>query len=210
MSFLKRNERGAADVVALMFGIIILLSLSISALDAAMYFTMRSQVQAGARDGARSVAIYGGAGEKMNSGGRISYLRKAYGDLNSCAGVPTNATGGKRLVECDVYKQLSKQFDQMGYTDTIVKVTCGPDITKNIGDHTFCDVVWTRDSIPGSPITIFSTSRKDMGTINSPSGALDLASSDSGRVSVFSGAKTVTGTSQSEVKLSTDDLTSRR
>lgn len=205
MKKIKRNEKGAANVVSLMLGIIILLSLMVSALDASMYFMTRSQIQAAARDGARSVAIFGGAGE-AGANGKITELQKAYGNIEACNDVPHTATNG-RIVECEVYSQLTERGGMLS-NGSISKVTCGPVVTEAMGTPTYCDIQWKYESLPGSPITIFTSQEVDSSKSDSP---LQLASQKSGRKdTVFQGTKIITGTSQSEVKLETSDLVPRR
>lgn len=182
MKRFRKNEKGAADVVALMFGIIILLSLMISALDAAMYFMSRSQIQAGARDGARTVAIFGGAGNP-GVNGKITELQRAYGDLSACQGVPRSVTNG-RIVECEVYNQLNSRSGVL--SGSISKVTCGPNVTTSMGQPTYCDVKWKYNSLPGSPITIFTTQKVNE---NKNDSLIQMATEKSSRnTTIFSGS----------------------
>ena len=68
------SDKGDSELVSLLILLPLLLAMLISIIDSSMYFANRSQVQAAARDGARQVAIMGGAGNTP--------IEKAYG--SSC------------------------------------------------------------------------------------------------------------------------------
>lgn len=192
MKKMRHNEMGGAEVVSLLLSLVILVSLLLATLDVSMYFLNRTQVQAGARDGARTVAIFGGSGRS----GTPTPLEAAYGETGACDGIPVGSTGSGKNVECQVWHSLQISSSSLMNAD-INKVTCGenhidsngnpigessPGITTKIGQSTWCEVKWQYHGMPASPMNLFS------GGTNT-------------NESILTQESTVVGTSQAEVAL---------
>lgn len=128
-----REEKGAAEIISILFTVAIMTWLIFSLIDISLYMQARSAVQNVARDAARSVAIYGGDKSNLNpSGKKISEQTQAM--LYS---------GGK----CTISKCPN------GYKP---KVSCTPTVTKSAGEVVSCTVTYKHQAIYGNnPITGF-------------------------------------------------------
>lgn len=133
---LETNERASSEVVALLMSIILLISICIISLDIGMFYNNRSTIQSVARDGARTVAILGGAGDEHT----MTKLEKAYGT--------------EAQISASVKKSLENHPALM---NVIVKnVECGPYRTAHVGDETYCKVTYEYYPLPGDPLNLVS------------------------------------------------------
>lgn len=133
---MKLNEKGAAEVVALLLSIVLLISICLISLDIGMFYNNRSTIQSVARDGARTVAILGGAGDDKT----MTVLEKAYGTTQ-----PVSKTVEKSLKEHPALANVE-----------IKKVECGPKISAHVGDETYCKVTFKYHPLPGDPLNLVS------------------------------------------------------
>lgn len=130
----KNDESGSAELIALLFSLILLISLCVVALDLSMFYQNRSTIQSVARDGARTVAILGGAGDKYH----MSKLEKAYGTSEQLS------TTIKKSLE-----------ENPALSNVIIKnVSCGPYRTDHVGDETYCSVTFQYYPLPGDPLSL--------------------------------------------------------
>lgn len=139
---IKKNissDNGASATVELIILLLGLFIILISVLDYGMYFNNRNVITNIAQNGARLAAVYGGAGD-------TPVARSYAADRTitpKCASV-----GANNQVSCAVYKELD---ETSGLTNTtITKIECGPNLTRLIGERTYCEIGWKYTSLGGS------------------------------------------------------------
>lgn len=197
--FLKnkvKSDSGSSALISFILLVPLFLALVITAVDVSFYFSNRGQVEAIARDAARTVAIYGGNGTSATA----TTIEKSYGTSRATAcsagrvdvaaapnkyifanAIKTNMTA----VECNVLAALANSTGLVSFsTKEPVVVKCGPDEAQTIGSRTYCTINYTYDGMPGAPMS-FIQMRQDDGS--TASGLLSK--------------NTVTKSSESEVKL---------
>ena len=130
----KTNENGSGEVFASMLMLVLLLVVALVTINFSMFFLNKISIQAVARDGARTVAIFGGAGNEYTQ----TRLEKAYGTSDDVA------TGLKKTLKNNP-SLMNVRIDG---------VKCGPYKTDGVGQETSCTVDWTYFPIPGDPIAI--------------------------------------------------------
>lgn len=164
----KIRDGGASDLIVALLTIPLLFILIISIVDGATYFNNKAQIQTWANNGARTTAIYGGAGT-VNS---QTVIEAAYGtscnwdsseyDSDYMKANPSNA------VECNVLNEIghSKNLTSVviqsihcGTFDGSDNLGTGP--AEKIGDNVGCLIGWDYDSIPGSAFSIFQQVNKN-------------------------------------------------
>jgi hypothetical protein len=157
----SRRKSDAADssIVSALFIIPLFLTVLFTMIDVSVYFSNRSTVQQVARDGARTVAIFGGNGTigpcpntiaKTAGSACESPLEDAYGSSTACATLGTLSTKAvnRTNVECQVISRLDAGA---GLTNVeIVSVACGPGRATAVGETTWCNVNWNYGGIPAS------------------------------------------------------------
>ena len=187
----KRVGSDRADsLVSAVFILPMLFFMLVTTVDFGIYLSNRGQIQAIARDGARTVAIMGGDGSASSS----TSLEYAYGQNRSdvCKEVTDQYTGtnisNKSTIECNVIQSLSNNANLVNVE--ITNVNCGPNRATAIGQKTFCEVSWKNNGIPGSAMS-FTRGQ-------------DRAGDGLG------GTQVTRGSGESEVQLGAGDMTSRR
>lgn len=146
----KRRDSGES-LVSFIFIMPLFFALLMTMIDTSVYFANRSMVQQVARDGARTVAILGGAGNETQA----TPLEEAYGTTLSeaCSGdaLIVVGTGTTTPVNCGVAQRL---IDSKGFINVAVNyVSCGPDVAPTVGSSTYCEVGWNYGGIPGSGLS---------------------------------------------------------
>lgn len=150
--FRQRKEKGDSSVVSFLILIPIVLVLLMNSLDATIFFLNKTSINSVARDGARTVAIFGGAGDEHTQ----TQLEKAYGGSESVATVTKN----------------SLQNNGSLLSVTINDVSCGPAYTAHVGDETFCAVQWQYSPLPGNMLDLF------MGIFSKPQTTIGTSQSE--------------------------------
>lgn len=178
----KLKERIGSDradsLVSSVFILPVIFFMLITTVDMGIYMSNRGQIQAVARDGARTIAIMGGNGTSTQQ----TSLMRSYGTTDSCKnldlkGIKTNGTP----VECNIINGLNNTSGLVNITITSVK--CNPQYTNAIGQKVNCEVKWTYGGIPGSAMTFV----REGGSFN--------------KDEALRGEQTTTGSAESEVKL---------
>lgn len=204
----ERNEKG--EIVPMLISVMVTITVLFSAIDAAVYFGNRNIINAAARDGARTAAIFGWPGD----GTQMTTIEAAYGA--SCTQKTTNNKGetvpitlvNGNSVECAISNNLLSNKSLNGVViDSISCTTESPSgETRNpssgiesrnvkIGDITKCEVEWYYRNLPISGFNII-----EIGTTR-----------ENGRKVNGKDAQVSVGTSKTEVQLSDPvrDITSR-
>ena len=172
------SDRGDSLVSAIIVFPLVIMFI-ITGVDYSIYMANRGQIQGIARDAARTVAIMGGDGNAT----KTTPIEKAYGQTrsNACSGLTTADkaySSNSSAIECNVIQTLKQSSGLVNVT--ITGVTCSPEVATFIGERVSCSVTWKYNGIPGS----------GLGFINS------------------NNDNVTSGTSESEVKFTTNDLVS--
>lgn len=171
-----RSDRGGSALISFIMLTPLFLGLVITAFDTSFYFSNRGQVDAIAKDAARTIAIFGGNGNAT----RATTIEKSYGSDKSTACSQSRAAtnnvplpdlwtsvnkGDYTPIECNALFALvsngglvSVSMDKGGEG-----VECGPERAENVGSRTFCTITYTYDGMPGAPLS-FVQMRQDDGT----------------------------------------------
>lgn len=173
-----RSDRGNALVSAVIVFPLVVMFI-VTGIDFSLYVSNRGQVQAVARDAARTVSIMGGNGTQSTG----TPLEKAYGQTraSACNGL-TSADGFKSTntaIECNAIKSIKEHKGLVNIN--INSVTCSPSVATAIGQTVKCSVDWKYNGIPASAFSFIGSN----------------------------GSNITEGTSQSEVRLDSTDLVAR-
>lgn len=190
-----KSDRGGSELISFILLVPLFLGLIVSAVDVSFYFANRSQVQDIARDAARTVAIYGGNGDKS----KATTIEKSYGTSRAAACNVSRADlanapnkyifkeakrGEMSAVECNVLAALANSIGLVNFaTKEPVKVDCGPNEAKTVGSRTYCTIEYEYRGMPGAPLSFIQIRQED----GSSSGLLSK--------------NVITKSSESEVKL---------
>lgn len=143
------GNEAESNTIAVIFIIVFLLMVTITILDASIYFLNRNVISNAATNGARLASIYGGTGGK--DGTPIS---KTYGkgvDSKTCK-------NSRNPVNCAVEDEL-KNSNLIGVelgggkVSSSNAIQCGPNNTTKIGERTYCEITWTYGGLPGSAMS---------------------------------------------------------
>lgn len=176
--FLKKkvkSDRGSSSLISFILLVPLFLGLVITGIDVSFYFSNRGQVEAIARDAARTVAIFGGNGDAT----KMTSIEKSYGTtkLAACSAsrsdllnapnkyifVDANRTNATPI-ECNVLAALANSTGLVSFsTENPVVVKCGPNQATTVGSRTYCTIEYTYDSMPGAPMS-FVQMRQDDGS----------------------------------------------
>ena len=201
-----KSDRGDS-LVTIPWVVLILVCLLMSTIDFSAYMMNRTQMTGLARDGARTVSIYGGSGSSTQQ----TTIEKTYGAsrANACGRVTAKPNGvataaynsASTAVECTLMDTLNNHSGFLSLSVTGVK--CGPSTTPNVGDRTWCTITWKYNGFPGSALTFFRSSNDWGNSEQSLSGGYQGTDG-----SCPKGKECSMGTSESEVR-STDQLVAR-
>jgi len=174
-----KSDRGASSLISFMLVVPLLLGAVFMTIDFTFYNANRNQVDAIARDAARTVAIYGGNGNAT----KATSIEKSYGmsRANACSSGRSDITDAPQKyifvnankanmtgVECNVLAAMATSSGLTSISDKVpVTVKCGPDSAPNIGSRTFCTVKYTYDSMPGNALSFLKIRNAD-GTVTNP------------------------------------------
>lgn len=184
---IKRFSSDQADsLVSAIFILPVIFFMLITTVDMGIYMANRGQIQAVARDGARTIAIMGGNGTNSSQ----TTLMNAYGQNRSetCENVTQNPAykASMTVTECNVLISLD---NSTGLTNvTINNVSCNPPVATAVGQKVSCEIKWQYGGIPGSAMTFVRNG-----------GSYD-------KDEALRGEQTTTGSAESEVQLSEGDL----
>lgn len=160
-----RSDRGDSLVSAVIV-LPLIIFLIFTAIDFSLYMGNRGMIQGIARDGARTAAIMGGAG----NANYVTTIEKAYGTSRSQACSGLDAASGYKdnsAIECDLLRNLK---DSKGLVNVQVNsVTCSPEYTAYIGQRVSCEVDWEYKGVGVSGLTFIdsTSSVKTTGTSES-------------------------------------------
>lgn len=151
-----RSDRGDSELVSLIILLPIVVGLLFTMVDTSIYFSNRAQVQAVARDGARTVAIMGGNG----TGTQRTAIERQYGQDKSvaCAGLDSNSvvtdafTAASTATECNMMQTLATSVGLVNVE--VHSVACSPTQSSSIGERVSCSIQWTYGSIPASGLLL--------------------------------------------------------
>lgn len=195
--FLKqkaKSDRGASSLISFILLVPLFLGLVITAVDLSFYFSNRAQVEAVARDAARTVAIFGGDGDVTMA----TSIEKSYGTsrATACSSGRADITNAPNkyiftnadktdlsAVECNVLAALANNTGLVSISDEPVQVDCGPRQAQTVGTRTYCTIVYKYSGMPGAPMSFVQMRQTD--------------GSSAGMLST----NTVTKSSESEVRL---------
>lgn len=195
--FLKqkaKSDRGASSLISFILLVPLFLGLVITAVDLSFYFSNRAQVEAVARDAARTVAIFGGDGdatqatsiEKNYGTSRATACSSGRADITNAPNkyIFTDATKTNlSAVECNVLAALANNTGLVSISEEPVRVDCGPRQAQTVGTRTYCTIVYKYSGMPGAPMSFVQMRQAD--------------GSSAGMLST----NTVTKSSESEVRL---------
>lgn len=148
----RLSDRADSTIVSTVIIIPLFIGLLLTFVDMSIWFSNRSMVQDISRSGARTVAIFGGAGNAT----QLTPLEKAYGIGGACNDA---RAVNKNSIECNVLKR----FDEgSGLTDVKIEtVDCGPFQSDAVGRTTFCEVNWTYGGLTLSGMNFFAIGNGD-------------------------------------------------
>ena len=166
----RKTERAGAALIEVIFMLPLLVSTFISIVDIGLYFNNRAVLQALTRDGARTVAVFGGDGTHTEA----TTIEVGYGDnKNACGKLRDRENrnlSAKELnrlrttgsgVECDLGRAIS--IAPTIVSAEVTDVYCGlgekpkllhgatdysDNISMKVGKTTGCMVKWTHKSLP--------------------------------------------------------------
>jgi Flp pilus assembly protein TadG len=141
---LKRiHEEGGENTITMILAFPLLWAIIMTIIDMGVFFNDRTLLTADLRDGARTVAIFGGTSSKDSQD-----LITAYGA--KCSGGYATSSD---TVSCLVSKKIA---DNKGYTAiTISDINCGVDgdaSNVKIGTATWCSAKYQYSGFPGSAL----------------------------------------------------------
>jgi len=174
--FLKKkvkSDSGSSALVSFILLVPLFLGIIATGVDFSFYFANRGQVEAVARDAARTVAIFGGNGSSTQS----TTIEKSYGTSKAVAcsvgrtdiaNAPnkyifvnanrTNLTS----VECNVLASLANNGGLISFAEEVpVIVKCGPNSASAVGTRTYCSITYKYGGIPGSPLSFIQIRNSD-------------------------------------------------
>lgn len=191
-----KSDRADSALVSLVILIPLLLALFITMIDTTIYQMNRSVLTNIARDGARTVAIYGGAGTATTA----TPLELAYGVsknsvcTNSLTLNPvvqkaykTAGANASSPVECQMLQTLANTPGLAAVEIRTAK--CTPSYVQSIATEVNCTIEWVYSGIPGSAMTFLRDASSDEPGLN--------------------GISRVRGTANSEVAYDTNPLRTR-
>lgn len=168
-----KSDRGSSSLISFILLVPLFLGLIITAVDMSFYFSNRGQVEAVARDAARTVAIFGGNGTTAQS----TTIEKSYGSNRNTACSSSRADIGAApnkyiftdanksamtAVECNVVAALANSQGLVSFsTKTPVEVKCGPNQASSVGTRTYCEIKYTYEGMPGAPLSFIQIRNED-------------------------------------------------
>jgi len=120
------NEEGS-DIITTLFMIPFIIGLIFVLIDVSSYFQTRSTVQNAARDGARTVALYGG----------------------SASNIPLNTTG-KTVAQVTLSRIYANGKCLSSHCTAAPTVTCGPSKAISLSADAYCTITYHYQSVGGT------------------------------------------------------------
>lgn len=119
-------------------------SIIVTGVDFGLFLNNKAIIMNAARDGARTVAIQGGASTSNNK------IAQKYGQTKNCKpSEKVGVAGVDTPLECTLLKRLSTS--SLVQTD-ITSVNCTPNFTTRVGETTSCDIKWKYVGLPWSTL----------------------------------------------------------
>jgi len=171
--FLKKkvkSDSGSSALVSFILLVPLFLSLVATGVDFSFYLANRGQVEATARDAARTVAIFGGNGTSAQS----TTIERSYGTTKAvaCSSGRTDLADAPNKylflsanktnltpVECNILASLANNSGLVSVSSVVAK--CGPSSTSSVGARTYCTITYKYDGIPGSPLSFIQVRNSD-------------------------------------------------
>ena len=171
-----KSDRGSSSLVSFILLVPLFLGIVATGVDLAFYFANRGQVEAIARDAARTVAIFGGNGnvaqattlENSYGSSRASACSSGRSDLrdapNKYLFVDTNKAS-YTTTECNVLAAIANTTGIVSFSLDLTEINegraepvskaivCGPDQATTIGSRTYCTINYSYRGMPGSPLS---------------------------------------------------------
>lgn len=163
VSVQAESDEADSTVISTVFVIPILLMMIITMIEVPILFSNRNLLQNDLRQGARTVAILGGASD--GEGG--SALASTYGASDACrvasSWINSRETVGedgtsypvvktKNIATCATAQGIG---DNSGYIAFhVYNIECGPNKAKKIGEATYCQASYYYDGIPGGSMSL--------------------------------------------------------
>lgn len=167
-----RSDRGGSALISFVMLVPLFLGLVVTAFDTSFYFSNRGQVDAVAKDAARTIAIFGGKGTPTMT----TSIEKSYGTTKAaaCNAARANSAPLKDLwvsvnktnytpIECNALFALVSNggLVSVSMDKTGEGVKCGPERAANVGARTFCTITYTYDGMPGAPMSFIQMRQTD-------------------------------------------------
>lgn len=156
----RRNDRADSTIVTFVIVFPLFFSFLITMIDTSVYFANRSIVQQTARDGARTIAIFGGSGDATTQ----SPLEQAYGTPIACTAAELAKTTNRTAAECSVYRRLNQGAGLTSVVFPDGAVNCGPYRADTVGQTTYCQITWNYNGVPGAVTNFISSGDTRDGT----------------------------------------------
>ena len=157
----RRSDRADSTIVTFVLVLPLFFSFIITMIDTSVYFADRSIIQQAGRDGARTIAIFGGGGDATTQ----SPLEKAYGQSidPQCAagGVYASKLTNGTAVECNVFLRLNQGSGLTSVEFPDGAINCGPYKADTVGETTYCEISWIYHGVPGSVMNFISVGKND-------------------------------------------------
>jgi hypothetical protein len=176
-------DSGDASIVSFVIIMPLFFAFLVTIIDVSIFFSNRTIISQLARNEAREVAIFGGAGTSSSQ----TPLEQSYASGGYDESCPSGISINKTPVECQLIASLGADTNTNNSVSTLPEqkstglvaatinsVSCGPASTNAVGETTSCNVNWTYRGIPGSFLTF---------------------------IKIDGTAENLTGTAQSEVNL---------
>lgn len=191
------KDNGGSELVSMLLISVLMISMLTTLIDVGVYMNNRALINSAARDGARTIAIMGGAGSRDSA----TPIENAYGLTlaETCGKVQKKGLAEDvnvsdfTPVECNILNSLN---NSTGLVNVSVKdVNCTPKTTTAIGQRTSCEVKWRYNSLPGAPMGFIHLKSNDPAFKDQKAGMLSN--------------NVTTGSSESEVDLTGVQMESR-
>jgi hypothetical protein len=184
LQFVKRrinSESGDSQIVTLVLILPFFFSFLITIIDTSIYFSDNGTIQQVARDGARQVAIFGGAGDTTQETPIEASYSSSSDSCSDPRSINSNVPGGLvtssydyadgqpepaavgNALECYLLSQLvpDASYENASGGEALVNVQiqavqCGPFEVQEIGSQTYCEIWWTYNGVPGSVLSFIN------------------------------------------------------
>lgn len=124
-----KEDKGSSNTVSFIVIIFFVMIMLISFIDVSVYFNVKNEMRSAAENGARNVALYGGASENALRGVR-------------------SATPAEEIVENSIFTKYGGTGSKVPVIEPM-GVECGPGVTSAAGDDVWCEVTYKYNGLAG-------------------------------------------------------------